>query len=131
MSWAARQMRGVKVMLRRIPLQKREEGLWYFSRSSFSGPEDSKASIKDLSLGSNRKDLSNGSLEKKTREIGPTRSWQGPGDRLMEYIRVEEESQIIEQKEGKTGGAEPPTNINGSEKDVPRWRTPEEKGTVG
>ena len=117
-------------MLWRIPLQKREEGLRYFSRSSFSGPKDSNASIKDLSLKSNKKDLSNGSIEKKAREIGPTRSRQGPGDGLMEYIRVEEESQNIKQGEGKSGGAEPPTNINGSEKDAPRWRTPEGKGPV-
>jgi hypothetical protein len=49
----------------------------------------------------------------------------------MEYIRVEEESQIIEQGEGKSGGAKPLTNINGSEKNAPRSRTPEGKGPVG
>ena len=78
-------------MLRRIPLQKREEGLRYCSCSSFAEPGDSEASGKDLSLGSNKKDLSNRSPEKKARETGPTRSRQGSGDKLMEYIRVEEE----------------------------------------
>ena len=83
-------------MLRRIPLQKGEEGLCYCSRSSISEPEDSEATVKELSLRRNGKDLSNGSPEKKAREIGPTRSRQGAGD---EYIRVEEESKIIEQVE--------------------------------
>ena len=49
----------------------------------------------------------------------------------MKHIRVEEESQIIEQEEGKSGGAKLPTNINGRKKDAPHWRTPEEKGPVG
>ena len=80
---AERQMRGVKVMLRKIPLQKREEGLRYCSRSSFSKPEDSEASVKDLSLGSNGEDLSNGSPEKKARETGPTGNRQGSGDELI------------------------------------------------
>ena len=114
-------------MLRRIPLQKREEGLRYCSRSSFSKPEDSEASVKGPSLGSNGEDLSNGSPEKKARETGPTGNRQGSGDELMEYIRVEEESQIVEQGDGESGGAEPPANINGSEKAAPRRRAPEGK----
>ena len=91
-------------MLRKIPLQKREEGLWYCSRYSSSEPEDSEASVKDRSLGSNGEDLSNESPEKKAKETGPTGSRQGSGDELMEYIRVEEESQIIEQGDEESGG---------------------------
>ena len=70
-------------MLRKIPLQKREEGLRYCSRSSFSKPEDSEASVKGPSLGSNGEDLSNGSPEKKARETGPTGNRQGSGDKLI------------------------------------------------
>ena len=115
-------------MLRKIALQKREEGLRYYSRYSFSEPEDSVASAKDLSLGSNGEGPSNGSTEKKAKETDPTGSRQDSGDELMEYIKIEEESQIIEQGDGESGGSEPPTNINGKEKDAPRRRIRERKG---
>ena len=118
-------------MLRKIPLQKREEGLRYCSRYSLSEHEDSEASVKDRSLGSNGEDLSNESPEKKAKETGPTGSRQGSGNELMEYIRVEKESQIIKQGDGESGGSEPPTDIDGSEKDAPCWRTPERKGPAG
>ena len=77
-------------MLWKIPLQKGEEGLWYCFRSSLAEPEDSKASVEDISIGSNGEDLSN---EKKVRRAGPAGSRQDSGDKFMEYIRVEEESQ--------------------------------------
>ena len=80
-------------MLRKVPLQKGEEGLWYCFRSSLAEPEDSKASVEDISIGSNGEDLSNDSTEKKVRRAGPAGSRQDSGDKFMEYIRVEEESQ--------------------------------------
>ena len=70
--------------------------------------------------------------QKKTvRRTNPMGARQSPGDKLIEYIRVEEESQMIEQGDGESGGTEPRANIDGSEKDAPRREALKVKGPEG
>ena len=69
-------------MLRRIPLQVGEEGVWYCFRSSSSTTEDSKGSAKDTSGSRNGEGLTDGSPGKTVREAGHAGSRLSAGGEL-------------------------------------------------
>ena len=83
---------GVYVMLRRIPLQVGEEGVWYCFCSSSSTTEDSKGSAKDTSGSRNGEGLTDGSPGKTVREAGHAGSRLSAGGELRGKRRTEEES---------------------------------------
>ena len=79
---AGRRTRGVKVMLRRIPLQVGEEGIRYYFRSSSSTTEDSEGPAEDMSGSRNGEGLNDGSPGKTVRGAGHAVAGRAPGKNL-------------------------------------------------